>query len=186
MASENSTSSLHANPGDKAAFEALFTAHYVPLCRYAHKFTGDMERARDLVQDVFVSFYDKASAVQISQKAYLYRSVHNACLNYIRQSRTRADHHENIKLRTPALDERDVLISQEMETRIWAVIENLPEQCRRIFKMNRLEGKKNAEIAEALNISIRTVETQISKALRSLRENLGDLLLTLFLALFSA
>ena len=140
--------------------------------------------ARELVQDVFVSFYEKRSEIKIhtSLKAHFYQSVKNKCLNQIKRDQIRRDHHANIfidKKNDEAIFE-DKLEETELEYRIFAVVQTLPEQCRRIFEKSRFKGDTNQEIADELNISKRTVETQISKALRVLREKLSDYLVVLW------
>ncbi|MEM1134431.1 MAG: RNA polymerase sigma-70 factor [Bacteroidota bacterium] len=167
--------------GDVSAFEKLFNAYYPLLCIYAKKKVGDLDEARDIVQDVFVKVYhdrDKL-AIDTSIKAYLYKAVHNASLNRIKQIKIHKYHHEYIKNQTPFSEDQDTMIKAELEEKIWQIIQSLPDKCRRIFEMNRFEGKKNKEIAENLGISIRTVETQISKALKILRKHLPSFLLTL-------
>ena len=160
--------------GDLSAFEKLFNTHYPVLCVYAKKIVGDIDEARDIVQGVFVKVYERRDTLEIntSIKAYLYRSVYHACLNHLKHIKTHNHHHESLKYYLPLSEDHDAMIKAELEERIWEIIQNLPEQCRRIFEMNRFEGKKNREIAEILGISVRTVETQISKALKVLRKNL--------------
>ena len=173
--------------GNLPAFENLFSAYYATLCIYARKIVGDMDEARDIVQNVFVAIYDKRDTLQIntSIKSYLYKSVYHASLNHVKQIKIHLRHHEHLKYQLPFSDNQDIMVTAELEEKIWTIVQNLPEQCRKIFEMNRFEGKKNSEIAGILGISIRTVETQISKALKILRENLINFLVTLLL-LFTA
>ena len=167
--------------GDIPAFEDLFDAHYLGLCIYAKKIVQDVDEARDIVQDVFVALYDNRHTLEIksSVKSYLYRAVRNACLNHLKQASTRNSHHEYLKYRLPAGDEQDQMIKIELEQKILEAIQSLPGKCREIFEMNRFEGKKNKEIAEILGLSVRTVETQISNALKILREHMADFLMVL-------
>lgn len=162
--------------GNISVFEKLFNTHYAALCIYARKIVGDIDEARDIVQNIFVTIYDKHDTLEIntSIKSYLYRSVYHACLNHLKQIKIHHQHHELLKYQLPFSDTQDTMVKSELEEKIWMVVQNLPEQCRRIFEMNRFEGRKNNEIAQILGISIRTVETQISKALKILRENLTD------------
>ncbi|HJZ40781.1 MAG TPA: RNA polymerase sigma-70 factor [Bacteroidales bacterium] len=161
--------------GSMGSFEALFKQYYSPLVVYASKYVPDIDVAREIVQDFFVKLYEKRNSVNIdtSLKSYLYRSVYNCCLNYINHRNIREKHLKSIEF---AREEDDSLENEintlELQQRIYEVIETLPSRCRRIFKMNRLEGLKNEEIAVALNLSKRTVETQISKALKILRTKL--------------
>ncbi len=160
--------------GDISAFEKIFNIYYPVLCIYAKKIVGDLDEARDIVQDVFVKVYNDRDnlAIDTSIKSYLYKAVHNASLNRIKQIKIHRHHHEYIKNQAPFSEDHDTMIKAELEEKIWQIIQSLPDKCRKIFEMNRFEGKKNKEIAETLGISIRTVETQISKALKILREHL--------------
>lgn len=162
--------------GNISVFEKLFNTHYATLCIYARKMVGDIDEARDIVQNIFVAIYDKRDTLEIntSIKSYLYRSVYHACLNHLKQIKIHDQHHEQLKYQLPFSDNQDTMVKTELEEKIWMIVQNLPEQCRKIFEMNRFEGRKNNEIAQILGISIRTVETQISKALKILRENLTN------------
>ena len=144
----------------------------------------DEDLARELVQDVFVSFYEKRKELNIhsSLKAHLYQSVKNRCLNQIKRNQIRRDHHANIfidKKNDEAFIE-DKLQETELETRIFNIVQTLPDQCRRIFEMSRFKGLTNQEIADKLKLSKRTVETQVSKALKVMRKHLSDYLTTIF------
>jgi RNA polymerase sigma-70 factor (family 1) len=158
-------------------FEALFKQYYAPLVVYACKYLPEKDAAREIVQDFFVKLYEKRSTltIDISLKSYLYRSVYNACMNYINQRSIQEKHIRNIDLeRNDEENLENEINSVELQNRIFNLIESLPPKCRKIFKMNRLEGMKNEEIAVSLNLSKRTVETQISKALKILRNKLSD------------
>jgi RNA polymerase sigma-70 factor (ECF subfamily) len=169
-------------------YEALFRQYYPQLVSYACKYLADVDVAREIVQDFFVRLFEKKDSIFIdtSIKSYLFRSVYNCCMNYINHRAIQEKHLKNI-----LADETDENLENEIHTvelqkKIFEIIEKLPVKCRRIFKMNRLEGMKNEEIARELNLSKRTVETQISKALKILRSKLSDYLtLILYLSLFS-
>jgi RNA polymerase sigma-70 factor (ECF subfamily) len=171
--------------GTTESYEALFKHYYAPLVVYACKYVSDIDIAREIVQDFFVKLFEKRNSLSIdtSVKSYLYRSVYNCCINYINQRNLQDKHLRNIEFGR----ENDVYLENEINTielqqKIYEVIESLPAKCRRIFKMNRLEGLKNEEIAKQLNLSKRTVETQISKALKILRIKLTDFMtIALFL-----
>jgi RNA polymerase sigma-70 factor (family 1) len=158
-------------------FEELFKQYYAPLVAYACRYVSNVDIAREIVQDFFVRFYEKRQTltIDISVKSYLYRSIYNCCINYINQRNIQEKHLRNIDLERD--DEENLeneINTVELQYKIFEVIEELPAKCRRIFKMNRLEGLKNEEIAKQLNLSKRTVETQISKALKVLRKKLAD------------
>lgn len=159
-----------------ASFEDLFKQYYAQLVAYACKYVSDTDIAREIVQDFFVRLYEKRHtlSIDVSVKSYLYRSVYNCCINYINQRNIQDKHLKNIDLER---DEEENLESEinmvELQQRIFDVIDGLPAKCQLIFKMNRLQGLKNEEIATQLNLSKRTVETQISKALKILRHKLS-------------
>lgn len=168
--------------------EQLFKEYYSILTVYANKFLKDLDDSREVTQDVFVKLYDKKECIKIhtSIKSHLYQSVKNACINVIKQKQNRALHHENILyLNNDVSYEDDGIHEQtELEYEIFKAIDELPEQCQRIFRLNRLEGLSNQEIADYLEISKRTVETQISKALKSLRLKLSPTLIHLLVMWF--
>ncbi|TXK33866.1 RNA polymerase sigma-70 factor [Pontibacter qinzhouensis] len=171
--------------GEEAAFEKLFHTYYPALCLYAQKLLGDLDKAREVVQDVFVRLYEQREALPAitSVKPYLYKSVHNTCLNLLKQTAVHQDHQQHLLYQSPISETSDAVEQAELEARLGEAIQQLPEQCRRIFEMNRFDGKKNKEIAEELQLSVRTVETQISKALKLLRTELADFFLLLLLLL---
>ena len=164
--------------GDNGAYEEMFLKYYSPLVVFAYRMVDDEDTARELVQDVFVSFYEKQVGLTIhtSLKATLYQSVRNRCLNHIKREKLLRSHHENIFLETKASDSyfETSVETSELQQRLYTIIQELPEKCREVFEMSRFEGVPNQEIADKLDISKRTVETQISKALKYLRENLTD------------
>jgi RNA polymerase sigma-70 factor, ECF subfamily len=163
--------------GDQGAFEALFREHYRALCAFARQYMKDAEKAEDLVQDLFFRLWQDRAKIQVtmSVKAYLFASVRNRCLNAVAvQSRVRSLNDEEDE----AVFEEDV--SEEERThrlaRVHAAIEALPEERRKVFKLSRYEGLKYQEIADRLGISVKTVENQMGKALKTLREELQDLM----------
>lgn len=170
---------LPEGQGSIHAFEQLFRQYYAPLVVYAGKYVTSQDVAKEIVQDFFVKLYEKRNtlSIDVSVKSYLYRSIYNCCINYINQRNLQDKHLKNIDLEKNEEDNlEDEIDSVELQYKIYEIIEGLPTKCRRIFKMNRLEGFKNEEIASQLNLSKRTVETQISKALKVLRRELADYL----------
>jgi RNA polymerase sigma-70 factor, ECF subfamily len=168
--------------GDESVFDAVFRRYYEPLCRYACRMLGgDMAEAEDLVQQSFVKLWDRRSELQLqlSVKAYLYRAVHNASLNRLR--------HEKIKVKYQTIKSRQLdqqhetqdTHSRELLERLRDALQTLPPQCRQIFELSRFDELKYREIAEQLDISIKTVETQMGKALRLMRTQLADYLVLL-------
>lgn len=166
--------------GDITAFEMLFRTHYQPLCNYAYTFVQDRDEAEEIVQSTFLSVWEKRENLEIrtAVKPYLYAMVRNACLNVLK--------HEKVKQQHAAVEmavaEKSVesvtrtVIASELETRIYEAMEKLPQQCRLIFKLSRFEELKYSEIADQLDLSIKTVENQMGKALKIMREQLKDYL----------
>ena len=153
--------------------------HFSVLVNYALRFLDEREEAEEIVQNVFVKFWDKCEAIDpdSSIKSYLYRSVHNTCLNKIKHEKVKdayKKHVINYMDRTSeiVLDQPD---PEKVRKEILSEIDNLPLRCSEIFKLSRLEGLKYQEIADHLEISVKTVEVQMGKALRVLREKLVHL-----------
>ena len=169
--------------GDETAFDAVFRRWYTPLCHYACRLAdGDMDEAEDLVQQAFVKLWEIRTRLDVSTslKAYLYKTVHYACLNRLRARKVRSKYldfnaQQLDNMYTPPEDTTPELIQ-----RFQRAMDTLPPQCRHIFELSRFESLKYREIADQLGISIKTVETQMGKALRVLRGQLADYLVTFF------
>jgi RNA polymerase sigma-70 factor (ECF subfamily) len=141
------------------------------------------------VQQVFLNIWHKRAKLKIhtSLKAFLYKAVHNESLNYLKHERHKLAH-EKYSLAAEGYDYRnktpDPMALTELRSRIQKTMNELPEQCRLIFYMNRIEELKYREIADELGLSVKTVEAQISKALKVLRKKLADYLPLLLSVLF--
>lgn len=166
--------------GDENAFEMTFKEHYQALCRYANSFLNDRDEAEEVVQASFLGIWEKRSSLFIttSLKAYLYQAVRNRCLNVIKHEKVKQQHAEHEVLMSAYAQEStsDSVLSNELEQRIYIAMQVLPEQCRLVFKLSRFEELKYQEIADQLNISVKTVENQIGKALKIMREQLREYL----------
>ena len=162
--------------GRENAYRQLFEQYYLRLVVFAHRYLEDLESARDVVQDLFVDLYDsrQSISIQTSLKSYLYSAVKNRCLNQVKHEQVKEKHRNMIRseANVPDPNLEEIMDVVELEARIYEIVLKLPERCRQIYIMSRVDGKRNSEIADTLNLSIRTVETQISKALKSLRDNL--------------
>jgi len=166
-------------------FEELFRKHFTSLCLFAGKYISDFDSAKEIVHDVFIRLWEIRDNIDTSKplKSYLFTSVHNRCLNFIRDNKKFANNIDISEISNIDFsDNNDKLIELEMKEKIMSVINSLPGKCRTIFELSRFEGLKYIEIAEKLNISVKTVEANISKALKILRENLIEYL-TVFLIL---
>lgn len=166
--------------GDEQVFEEIFRTYYERLCNYANTILNDMDEAEEMVQNAFITVWEKHESLEIhtSLKSYLYRSVHNSCLNRVKHYKVRQIHGEAIKHQADILydDASEDLVGKELEGVINQAIEELPQQCRMVFRLSRFENLSYAEIAEQLNISVKTVENHMVKALKTLREKLKDYL----------
>lgn len=175
-------------PQDRDSFETVFKELYSSLCAYAYNFVREQEASEEIVQEIFFKMWNQRREIQISSSldAYLYRSVRNASLNLLKhiniRERYKESNSENIRL--SEREEVNPLEASELEKIIRKSIDMLPEQRKRIFIMSRYEELKYREIAEKLNISVKTVENQMGKALSFLRKELADYI-TIILLLFS-
>ncbi len=151
------------------SFNDIFEDYYAPLVAFANKLIHDLDMSEDLIQDLFVSLYEKNESIKLKTaiKPYLFKAAYNRCMSHLRkvQPEILNDEMENAEF-------RDLMVETEFEARVYAEIQKLPDRCREIFTLNRFEDLSNDEIAEKLDISKRTVETQISKALKILRSSL--------------
>jgi len=170
----------------KRKFEILFREYFTGLCYFARKYTGDLDTAKEIVHGVFLRIWENRSEFDWDKpaKSYLFTSVYNRSLNYIRDN-SRFISQEGATALNLTADESvysDTLETAELESRIKLALQRLPEKCREVFELSRFEEKKYAEIAKQLDISVKTVETQMSKALHILREELKDYL-TIFIVM---
>ncbi len=163
--------------GDEKAFEKLFHHYYGHLCLYASQILQDDNAAEEIVQDFFVKLWEKRNrlTIETSVKNYLFRSVKNQALNLIKHNKIKYIYAQSILSDTsdyPTGEESfyEINLAEKIEESILS----LPEKRREIFRLSREEGLKYREIAEKLNISPKTVETQMSLAFKHLRQKLKD------------
>jgi len=172
---------------DQQLFEQLFKKYFVQLTNFAKSYVKDEDIAKELVQDAFINLWQKKEDIDKDKsiKSYLYTTVKNRSLNYIRDNKKYKNEYLDIELeKSNDFSVSDIISSEELQTQITASISNLPNKCRMIFEMSRFEDLKYKEIAEKLNLSIKTIENQIGKALKILRKDLKEYLPFLFLFLF--
>lgn len=170
---------------EKAAFQLLFDAFYRSLCFFATKIIHDPNAVEDIVQDVFINFWKhdlKTFPNYKTVKTFLYNSVQNRSLNYLRDREIQRRNYRQLDIHEED-DEHYVYqqIHSEVVAEIFAAIEELPEKCREVFKMSYIESQEEKEIAAQLNVSVNTVKTQKLRAKNYLKTRLGDLFTVLLL-----
>lgn len=165
---------------DRAVFDFVFNYYYSGLCTYCLQFIPDKELVEDLVQDFFIRLWIEGPRLQIniSLRSYFFSSVKNLCLDVIRHSKVDKKYKNSIFFSSDQkhLSADFYLTEAELNLAIQRSITKLPPRCRQIFQMSRMDNYSNAEIAEKLGISKRTVEIQISNALKILRQELSEFL----------
>lgn len=161
----------------ESAIDLIFRKYYSFLCKSIYRIIPDTQITEDLAQEVFYEVWRKREHLKIntSLKAYLKRAALNKALNYIRDQKI---DFRNAPAKEELISKQDSIVQElaadNLQQEIDAAIDNLPERCRLIFVLSRFEEMSYRQIAEQLNISMKTVENQISKALKSLRIALAD------------
>lgn len=175
---------LKCKMGDEKAFEALFHRTFPRLHDFVLKITKDETIAEDILQDVFMQLWKKKDQVEnINIEAYLFRLVRNQCLDYIKfvkvisakTSEFEATRkYEELYRIDFFRDEPYLLIHEELKREIERIIDMLPARCKEVFMLSRMEGLKNREIAEKLQINIKNVERHLARAIKTFREKFSD------------
>jgi len=164
--------------GEQTAFELLFRYYYPGLVIFASQIVLDHDEAEEIVQDFFVRLWaDRHKVLKTeSLKNYFFVAVKNRAFNFLKKMQIRDKTFNRMKelVENDSLYQHDLFVESELQHQIRLAIEKLPERTREVFVLNRFKGVANDEIASRLNISKRTVETQISNALKILRNELKD------------
>lgn len=159
-------------------FENFFKETYAIFCRFAQSFTQDPDDAEEIVQAVFVKFWEgrKTLVIGNNPKAYLFTMIRNSCLNQIKHIAIREDYkeHNERERNAPETDSENEHAS--LQSKIQNAIQKMPPQRRKIFELSRFEGLKYKEIAAHLDISIKTVENHMGSAMKDLRVEFKDYL----------
>lgn len=171
MATENPTSLTQKV--DEQYMEVLFKTYFKGLCIFARQFVPDNDKVQDIVQDVFLNIWEKGEmlASESQVKGYLYTAVRNRCLNYIRDNKKFSDNVEVAHIENS--DNSSRIEYRELDKLIRSAINELPEKCKEVFELSRFQDLKYQQIADTLGISVKTVEAQMTKALKVLREKLA-------------
>lgn len=176
--------------GDNEAYASFFNTFYAPLCYFATQLVRDKPAAEDIVKDTFIKLWQKHTDFETPQnvKAFLYITVRNASLNFLRHMAVRESTQKELLYLGRDREEAFVLnsmIKTEVLKEIYGEIEKFPEKRRHIFKLAYLEGMKNEEIAHKLDISVSTVKTQKARAILALRVHFTDTQLAMLLVVCS-
>ncbi len=173
------------NLSDERVFEQVFRDHYQAMANFALKYLGDTDLAEEVVQDVFSTVWQKADEISVktNMKSYLYGAVRNYCLNHIKHQKVEQTYISRSLHAHNHLDISDILEYDELKVKIDEALDELPPKCRQVFEMSRFEDKKYKEIAEELDISLKTVENQMGKALKHMRSVLKEYLVVIILML---
>lgn len=158
--------------GDEEAFEEMFYAYYPRLCAFAQKYVDSEDLARGVVQDVFLKIWERRSQwhVRGDLKPYLYQAVRNQALNYIERRDRAAEVHREQPRRTQTDTDEEVLYGKELAGAIWDAIDDLPQRRRMAFVLHRQHGLSYEQVGQVMGITAKTVENQIGRALKHLRE----------------
>ena len=166
--------------GDEKAFNFIFDTYFVPMCRYGYLYLNCREEAEEVALDIFIHLWEKRMElnIQLSLKSYLFQSMRNRCFNAIRDKKQTCPLEAIGDLKQ---EEYPFLEMEELSRLVEEAVLSLPEKCREVFQRSREEQQTYQEIATGMNISTKTVEAQISKALKRIKEYLGDKYIFLFL-----
>lgn len=164
---------MNTNPFDASNFEEVFKTYFGPLCNYVNSYIKDWENSREIVQGTFLKIWENKDSIQIntSVKSYLYSSVRNRMIDYIRSNK-KLDEYKNtidVDAVTEDIEEMNSFLIRE---EILRSLDKLKPKMRKIFSLSKIEGLTYNEIAAYMNISKRAVEDNVAKALRLLKEDL--------------
>ena len=161
--------------GDKQAFKYVFDTYFTALCRFMYLYLGNTQEAEDIASDIFASVWEnrKKLEIRLTFKAYLFQAAKNRCLNVIRVRKATVSLDDINGQDTPQVSITDSLETEELNNLIQEAILSLPEKCREVFLQSRTKNLTNQEIAESMDISVKTVVAQITKALKQIRKFLG-------------
>jgi RNA polymerase sigma-70 factor (ECF subfamily) len=165
--------------GDIKEYEKFFREYYMPLLSYAKRFFDDSQDAEEIVQELFFKLWENRARLEItsSLSSYLFRAVRNNCLQALKYQKNKTKYQKYIKAQGTNYSDSDQFEAMkyiELNEKVNRLLEDLPDRCQEIFRLNRFQGLKYKEIAVKLSISIKTVEANMSKALKHFRTNLKE------------
>lgn len=162
--------------GDEAAYDAVFRTWYAALVRVAAALLHDFDAAEEVAQDVMVQLWRRRHVIDtdVSARAYLLRAIRNRSLNHLRHLKVRRESESDVEALYDAPEGADQpVVAKELAAAVQVALRELSPRCREVFELSRVHGLRYAEIAEALDISQKTVEAQMGKALKILRQRLA-------------
>ena len=170
---------------DEKAFRELFVEFYPALCVFAMRFSIQEEVAKDIVQDVFFKIWKnrKDTYITTSFRSFMITSVRNHCIDFLRRQKVESQFVEKGKRLHFNTSPEEVYTLKELESALGEALAKLPENVREAFEMSRFKGMTYSEIAQEMELSTKTIESYISRALKVLRVELGDYLPLLLLFL---
>lgn len=175
------------------AFRQLYEEYYAPFCLYAKRFIDDLELREDIVSDVFTSLWDKMNTNSLDLQSdtalgYIKMCVKNSCLNFLKHQEYEWSYAETIQKKAPIyeLEPDSVYTLDELYRMLYETLDKLPENYRTVFMKSFFEGKTHAEIAEEMNLSVKSINRYKQKTMELLREELKDYLPLLLLLFYRA
>ncbi|MDH7445622.1 RNA polymerase sigma-70 factor [Aquimarina sp. 2201CG14-23] len=180
---ENNFFIKNLKEGNEETFKILFELYYGKLLHIAKGYVVNSEDAEEIVQDVFLKAWKKRKDIKSNVNGYLFMITKNLCLDYLRSKKHKLSS-SNTLIQLEAFINHEALtdtesssiIEKELAQKIKLAIELLPEKCKNVFVKSRLEGKKNREISDELDISVKTVENHMSKAIKHMKVHLREFL----------
>lgn len=164
--------------GNIQEYELLFREFYQPLLSYAISILKSEADAEEIVQDIFFVLWrnKKTLVIHTSFSSYLYKAVHNNCLQWLKKEKRKLNYQQDQRNWNyhESMSPGEILQYNELYNKINSVVEELPENCKTIFKLNRFQGLKYSEIAKKMEISIKTVEANMTKALKYLKSHIDE------------
>jgi RNA polymerase sigma-70 factor (ECF subfamily) len=174
--------------GNEEAFRSIYVLYYKGLCLYANRILKNNDECEDVVQSIIMKLWENKENIEdiTDIKSYLYRSTYNGCLNKLSKldNKQKYQNESWLKLKEIEMEDRDSLQYTELNEIVNRLIDELPEQCQRVYKMNRSDEKSYIEISQELNITVKAVEANISRALQKLRLGLKDFLVLIVVLYF--
>ena len=168
---------------DVQAFETYYKEHYKAFFLLACKYLKSPVQAQEIVNDIFIKIWQDADKMVIdsSLKSYIYRAIINRSINALNKSNKDRQNQKELSYQSEETYELRPVEENELKIRLYTAIDQLPEQCKKVFRMSRFEGLKQQEIADKLGISIKTVKNHITHALKQLSKSAGDFLILIII-----